>query len=203
MSTSTCTIYLVRHGESEYNRDKIVSGHGNPPLTEKGRQEAREAKRELENLGVRIDEVYSSPLDRAVETAEIISGRTVPESHKDAGLMERNFGAMEGKHHDDLAEHRENLRTLPHEKAWIYKHVPDMESDHELSVRAIEALLKIAKQNLGKTLLVTAHSGTVRTTTMSLKSLTNNDFPVGSVRNAGWVRLTCDGAKLSVEEIKA
>jgi broad specificity phosphatase PhoE len=66
----TCYIYVVRHGESVYNRDDVVSGQNNPKLTALGRQQANETKAKLAKI--KFDEVYSSDLQRASDTAAII-----------------------------------------------------------------------------------------------------------------------------------
>jgi alpha-ribazole phosphatase len=64
-------LILVRHGESELNMENIFFGHLDPKLTEKGQGQAQKTKEILSNINYK--EIYSSPLKRAVETAEIIN----------------------------------------------------------------------------------------------------------------------------------
>ena len=63
---------LVRHGQSEWNEKNLFTGWENPGLTDKGLAEAKEAGVKLNNLGITYDHYYTSILDRAVITAEII-----------------------------------------------------------------------------------------------------------------------------------
>ena len=65
-------LYIVRHGQTAKNRSKLLQGRSNEPLNEEGKIQAALAGEKLRALGVRNAKVYSSPLIRAVETAEII-----------------------------------------------------------------------------------------------------------------------------------
>ncbi len=91
-------IYLARHGQNEDNRDGILNGHRDLPLTDLGREQAREAAQNIINHKLRFDVVYSSPLSRALETATIISSDAKqPIPIVLSLLIERDFGVMTGK----------------------------------------------------------------------------------------------------------
>ena len=183
-------IYLVRHGESELNKQRIIGGHVDSVLTEKGKEQVRQTKLALKNI--HFDEVYSSDLKRAVHTAEILYGKAIPEAHKVSALRERSFGALEGKPEHLYIKGNVERQKLTHEEGWLFKHVPDMESDHELSTRYIPALEKVAKDNLGRTILIAAHGSAIRTTIMKLTGFTYTDLPAGTFGNAGYTELTYD-----------
>ena len=68
-------IYLVRHGQTVHNRDYIVSGQVNPPLTRPGVEQARAVAEKLSDI--HFDHIYASDLERAIRTAEIITGKTL------------------------------------------------------------------------------------------------------------------------------
>jgi broad specificity phosphatase PhoE len=192
--TQVCKIILVRHGESVNNKQNIVAGDS--PLTDKGREQARQAKETLARF--HFDEAYSSDMVRAVETAEIISGKKLPPENKLSGLRERNFGSLAGEsgvHHDK--EHEQRL-GMNHEENWAYKYVPDMESDDELSSRFVEHLERLAQQHPGETILVAAHGAAIRTLLMRLNNLTYHDLPNNSFKNAGYVEIDYDGKNLKV-----
>jgi probable phosphoglycerate mutase len=192
--TQVCKIILVRHGESVFNRQGIIAG--NSPLTPEGREQARQTKKEL--AGFSFDAFYSSDLIRAAETAEIIAGKALPKANKLPGLRERDFGSLDmkpSKHHDD--DHNKRV-TLTQEENWAYKHVDDMESDHELASRFIGVLQELAEKNAGKTILVAAHGAAIRTTLMKLLGLTYHEIPHGSFKNAGYVELTYADNKFKV-----
>jgi broad specificity phosphatase PhoE len=83
-------IVIVRHGETDWNRDRRVQGHSDTPLNDSGRAQARALAAELGD----VDVVYASDLSRARETAGILAGGR--EVRVDPRLRERSFGDWEG-----------------------------------------------------------------------------------------------------------
>lgn len=90
-------IYLFRHGETDWNRERRLQGQSDIPLNDAGRELAAKTAEALK--GTVFDAVFSSPLCRAVETAEILSGGGVPIILDDR-LREINFGVCEGQGFD-------------------------------------------------------------------------------------------------------
>ncbi len=91
-------IYLARHGQNEDNVNGVLNGHRDLPLTDLGRQQAKEAGQNIIQHKLHFDAVLCSPLVRARETAEIIAtevGASTPVIH--SLLIERNFGVMTGE----------------------------------------------------------------------------------------------------------
>ena len=85
-------IYIIRHGKTELNKAKVLQGRSNSPLNEEGMLQAREA---AELLGdVSFSRVFSSPLTRAVQTAEILAPHIKPVI--DERLIEMDYGPYEG-----------------------------------------------------------------------------------------------------------
>ena len=68
-------IYVIRHGETDYNVRRLFQGQINTDLNDTGRAQARAAAEKIRAMGLTFDRVYSSPLQRAVETVEIITGK--------------------------------------------------------------------------------------------------------------------------------
>ncbi|MDD3301503.1 MAG: phosphoglycerate mutase family protein, partial [Patescibacteria group bacterium] len=91
-------IYLARHGQDEDNARAILNGHRDKPLTALGKEQAELFAKNIKELNLKIEKVYSSPLQRAYDTAlaatEIL-GLDNPE--KLDLLIERDFGTMTGK----------------------------------------------------------------------------------------------------------
>ena len=87
-------IYIVRHGKTALNSARVMQGRIDCPLNEEGRKQAEEAARSLRENGVTFSFVFSSPLTRAVQTAEIIAGSK--EMTTDERLLEMDYGPYEG-----------------------------------------------------------------------------------------------------------
>lgn len=88
-------IFIIRHGETQKNKKKLLQGRSNDPLNEAGIAQAEQAREYFENRGVHFDRVYSSPLIRAVDTAQIIVGDTA-QIITDDRLLEMDYGPYEG-----------------------------------------------------------------------------------------------------------
>ncbi len=187
---TTTKLYVVRHGQTTHNRDGLISGYFvDPVLTEQGIIQANETKQKLSHI--RFDEAYSSDLHRAAHTAAIIYGQDIHPTKQLTNLRERTFGSIEGKSNTLLDEFRlqPHFQSLSAEERWHHKFEDDMESDHDVSTRFIGALRKIANDNKGKTVLVAAHGGTLRTLLISIGYTTSTELPFGSIDNAAFVEL--------------
>ena len=96
-------IYLARHGQDTDNLAGILNGHRDQPLTEKGMTQARELVTKIQKSGIVFDVVYSSPLQRAFKTAQIISEAVhSPLPKIESLLIERDFGIMTGQKITDI-----------------------------------------------------------------------------------------------------
>lgn len=87
-------LYIIRHGETGMNRKKVLQGRSNMPLSEEGIHQAEEAGAYFRSQGISFREVWSSPLTRAVQTAEIIAGEAAVQT--DERLLEMDYGPFEG-----------------------------------------------------------------------------------------------------------
>jgi len=87
-------LILVRHGETDWNRDEVFRGHADVPLNDVGRRQARAVAGALEGEPVRS--VASSPLVRALETAREIASRHGLEARAEPGLNDIDYGDWEG-----------------------------------------------------------------------------------------------------------
>src|SRR5262245_19700928 len=99
------TLVLVRHGESEWNRENRFTGWVDVPLSEKGRAEARQAGEKLR--GYRFDKAFTSVLSRAIDTLDIIldviGQKTIP-VEKNQALNERHYGDLQGLNKAETAQ---------------------------------------------------------------------------------------------------
>lgn len=87
-------LYIIRHGKTELNQANLLQGRSDHPLNENGSQQAAEAGNWLQARGVMIERVYSSPLTRAIQTAQLIyKGDQII---LDDRLIEMDYGPYEG-----------------------------------------------------------------------------------------------------------
>ena len=87
-------LYIIRHGKTELNAKMLMQGRSDHPLNEDGFAQAQEAADRFADMGIKIDKVYSSPLIRAIQTAEVIGHDA--EITIDDRLIEMDYGPYEG-----------------------------------------------------------------------------------------------------------
>jgi broad specificity phosphatase PhoE len=151
------TILLARHGETDWNRQGRFQGHADPPLNETGRAQAAELAAELE--GVELAAVYSSPLGRALETAQVVAAEHGLEPVAVDALREVNVGSWEGLTRAEVeARFPEQLaRWLDYDQGW-----EDGESYEEMGRRVVAALLELAAAHEDERILAVTHGGPIR-----------------------------------------
>jgi probable phosphoglycerate mutase len=95
-------LYLIRHGQSAGNAEGRFGGHGPTPLSDLGREQAEKTAKALAKEG--IDVIYSSDLDRAVQTAEPLANLLGLPIHRSKAFRERHVGVLEGLTFDESKE---------------------------------------------------------------------------------------------------
>lgn len=147
-------IFLVRHGETEWNKQNRLQGNKDSPLTPSGIQQAVTAKRFLEQFS--IDFAYVSPLKRARDTSEIIlRDRNLKAANKD-NLREINLGPWEGKTRQEIAlSHPDEYRRFW--KRPDLFNLPGADTFLELQNRMLEELEVIFANGKNKNSLVVSH----------------------------------------------
>lgn len=92
------TIYLARHGQDKDNEIGVLNGHRDMPLTKLGLEQANQLAQKIKNSALKFNKVYSSPLQRAYQTAKTITDYLqIEDPEKINLLIERDFGVMTGK----------------------------------------------------------------------------------------------------------
>ena len=150
------TLLLVRHGETDWNRDGRWQGHSDTHLNEVGRGQAAQVAEELDD----IDVVYSSDLARALETAEIVAVRLGLDVRVDERLRERRFGAWEGKSSAEIEREFADAHAR-----WLAGEGPgadDAEAFADFAARIHGFLEEALARHPDETVLVVAHGGSIR-----------------------------------------
>jgi probable phosphoglycerate mutase len=168
------TILLIRHGETAWNREKIFRGVYDIPLNENGRHQAGHLARAL--AGRRIDVAYSSPLSRAMETAQIALEPHGIEATVHDGLTDFNYGAWTGLKDEVVAQRwpEEHARWLAEPHA---AHPPGGDTLQGLFDRAFASLEELAQRHAGQTVALFAHRVVNKVLVLGVLTLGLERFP--------------------------
>lgn len=151
------TIVLVRHGETDWNRENRFQGRADTRLNDAGRAQARALARELEPESFAA--IYSSPLFRAYETATILAERRTLPVERINALMEVDVGSWSGLTRVEVdARFPEGYsRWLDFGHGW-----EDGETYEELGERVVSGLLQLAEAHPRGSVLAVTHGGPIR-----------------------------------------
>jgi broad specificity phosphatase PhoE len=148
------TIYLVRHGETAWNRDEVFRGRADVPLSSRGREEAGLL---AESLGRQpIVAAYTSPLARALDTARPAADRLGVPVTVDPRLADMSFGEWEGKALADVRARWPELHQIWTADPTRFR-APDGESLADVLGRAWPALEELADRHRGQAILLVSH----------------------------------------------
>ena len=151
------TILLARHGETDWNREGRFQGHADPPLNATGRVQAAGLAAELKAVGLAA--VYSSPLRRAMETAQAVVAEHGLDPVEVDALREVDVGSWQGLTRVEIETQfpEQFARWLDYDQGW-----EDGESYEEMGRRAVAALLQLALAHEGERVLAVTHGGPIR-----------------------------------------
>ncbi|RFU70189.1 histidine phosphatase family protein [Bacillus sp. V59.32b] len=162
------TIYLVRHGQTEWNLEGRLQGWGNGELTKEGINDALALGRRL--INVPIDLIYSSSSKRAYQTAELITGsRDIPIIQDDA-LREMGFGDWEGRIRTEIEKEYEHEYKAFWETPHLYNRNSGELFSHVID-RVVSAFNEIVEKHPSGTVMVVSHSITLRVLIAYIKKL--------------------------------
>lgn len=148
---------LVRHGETDWNRERRIQGSTDIPLNDTGRDQARATGALLANR--RWTALVASPLSRAAETARLIGEQVgLAEPELEQRLAERDYGQAEGLTGAEID-------ALFPDGA----DVPGRESREAVAERAVAALHDLAARHPGEAIIVVAHGGVIRSVLESVE----------------------------------
>ncbi len=167
------TIYLVRHGQTAWNKEEIFRGRTDVPLDETGLKQAElvgEYFREIE-----IHAVYSSPLSRARQTAEGIARIHNLPVEMLSGIIDMSFGKWEGHAHQEIQKMDPEIyrlwREQPHRVA-----LPGGESLDQVRARATAALEEVIHKHPRGTVVLVSHRVITKVLLCAILGLDNSHF---------------------------
>ncbi len=148
------SVYLVRHGQTAWNKEEIFRGRSDIPLNETGLREAELAGEFLKSM--EVEAIYSSPLARAWQTAQRIAGFHRLDVRPLEGLTDMSFGHWEGRSLEEVKERDgENYRRW-REEPHLLK-LQGGESLDEVRTRAMAALTEVILRHPEKVIILVSH----------------------------------------------
>jgi probable phosphoglycerate mutase len=179
-------IILIRHGETDWNRELRFQGHIDIPLNDAGHEQARRLGLRL--AGEALDHVFSSDLLRAQQTATPAAQQLALPVVTQAALREQHFGIAEGLRAEDIRE--------LHPRAWEQwiefredHAMPEGESPLQFHARILAALGRLAAAHAGRQLLVVTHGGALDMVWRTARGLGLNGPRQSEIPNAGINRI--------------
>ncbi|NOT44532.1 MAG: histidine phosphatase family protein [Acidobacteria bacterium] len=183
-------VFVARHGRSVWNKSKRVSGQANPPLADEGHAQATRMAEALADESLHA--VYSSDLDRAIQTAAPTAERFALRVQPSAALREQHFGIAEGQQRDDPESEIGRLwqaRLLDREH---FRMPGGGESYVEMETRVLEWLRPTLAAHRGENVLVIGHRNSTRVLLGALLGLARTDVMALPV-HARWLYVIAPG----------
>ncbi|MFV0244403.1 MAG: histidine phosphatase family protein [Qingshengfaniella sp.] len=138
----TGPVYILRHGETEWNRQGRMQGRLDSALTDLGRQQARHQGRILAAQGLRGTMIMTSPSGRAMKTADLVGMALGGQPRVDPALQEIDMGDWQGQRLTDLARRHHGLFNAP-DPLGFYRHIPNGETPADVACRLRPLLARL------------------------------------------------------------
>ncbi len=175
-------LYLARHGETDWNRDRRVQGHTDVPLSDEGRRQARRLATRLEAFEVHA--LHASDLSRAAETARIVGEALRLKPTLSPEWREIGLGELEGR--DGPGAHRDFGELVTAAAAQAAPLGEGAETFAAFEARVVEGFARLGRDHAGENVLVVSHGGTLKTLIAHLLGLPRARIDRLSLRhNAG------------------
>ena len=168
-------LYITRHGETLRNAEQRVLGRTDDPLSEKGRAQAKELAEKMRDI--EVDIIFSSPLCRAKETAQMVADSKGMTVIVDDRLIEADFGAFEG-----APRYCEEYQAAKREH---FKRYPNGESYFDMAYRIYDFLFMLKREYADKKVLVVSHGGVCRIICNYFRDMENEEFVRHAFPNCG------------------
>ncbi len=186
-------IYLVRHGQTDWNLQGLWQGFQGPGLNDTGREQSELAASALRETGASV--LYSSDLPRAMETAEIIGQKLGGLQYRcHTGLRERGLGPLAGKKTSEILEEYPNLE-FSHGILGT-NNIPGAEEWDSYVQRCVDCFNELASASEGDMILVT-HGGVI----LVIAQYITGSWDTGIVKNGAVLKISEENGKFTMETL--
>jgi broad specificity phosphatase PhoE len=161
------TLYVTRHGETEWNIEKRLQGWNDSPLTKKGREDALRLGKRMEKID--LTAIYTSTSGRALETAKLIRGERLIPMYEDERWREIHLGDWEGRTHEEI----QKFDAVRFHHFWNEPHVYQPargEAFSDVQQRAFAALESVVERHASGDILIVTHAVVLKALTTLLKN---------------------------------
>jgi 2,3-bisphosphoglycerate-dependent phosphoglycerate mutase len=188
-------LILVRHGETDWNRELRFQGQVDVPLNAVGHEQARRLGERL--AGMPVQHLYSSDLTRTLQTASPAARELKLASLGDAALREQAFGVIDGMRMPDIKQQYPDIWAQ-----WVGFQAdyapPGGESLRQFHARVVEVVRRLALQHHAQTLVVVTHGGVLDMIYRTARGLPISGPRQCEIPNAGINRVRTDGATMDI-----
>jgi len=188
---------VVRHGETQWNLEARIQGHGDSALTAKGVAQAEAIARRLS--GQALDAIVASDLGRAMGTAARIGAVVNQPVIPDPRFRERNFGCCEGITYTELHERYPDAFGRHLQDTNPDFRVPDAETRREFYARIADAVEALARERAGQDVLVVCHGGVLASLYRHIHGIPAETLTTVDIPNAAYNRVVRESAGWTIE----
>lgn len=201
-----CTIYLARHGETDWNVEQKIQGHSDIALNANGVAQASDFAKVLTD--VHFDAAFSSDLSRAKRTAEIaLQERKIVVTTTEL-LREQTWGDFDGiyieEYRERLKDQIAELQKLENDDEKLHFRMHEsVETKAESASRALTFIREVSLAYPDSTVLIVCHGALMRNIMMTLRIGTYDELDYGNVEigNTAYMKLRCDGIDFFLDEV--
>jgi len=178
--TDTSTLILIRHGLSAWNSENRFTGWVDTPLSEAGIEEAKKAAMRLTDVGIQVDQAFTSSLQRAIDTGRIVLdglGQPDLEQVQAWQLNERFYGALTGRNKEQTAQ------EFGAEQVHVWRRSYDIpppggESLKDTAARVLPYFDEVVRPAAvdGRVVLVSAHGNSLRAIVKELDQISDDEI---------------------------
>lgn len=188
-------LILLRHGETDWNRELRFQGHVDVSLNAIGLEQARRLAQRL--AGETAHHIYASDLTRARQTADPVSQRLGLATVSDAALREQSFGRVDGMRVDDIkAQYPQAWED------WLQFHedycMPEGETTRQFHARVMDAVQRIVAAHRGQTLVIVTHGGVLDMIYRTARALGLSGPRQSEIPNAGLNRVRVTEGRIDI-----
>ncbi len=196
MNDKQTIIYLLRHGQTQWNLEKRMQGNMDSPLTDLGISQANKARASL--AGCDLRSVYTSPLGRALQTAEIVLSGTDLIARVCDSFREISLGPWEGEGYDQVV----NNYPIEHQNFW---HCQDKfsllgaETFRQVQKRIADELESIFNEQTGSDILIVSHWIAIKVAIAHYSDTPLSQLnDIADIENGGFIKLVKTGSAVSI-----